>query len=68
MPTESSSGASRSQRSIAKSGNARARRPLIEAVWASPPPLPSSPGVDLRRGWNQATPSARAHGQHGNRR
>jgi transposase len=33
VPTESSSGASRSQGSITKTGNAHARRLLIEAAW-----------------------------------
>src|SRR5437588_1162854 len=33
VPTESSSGGSRSQGSITKTGNAHARRLLIEAAW-----------------------------------
>ncbi len=33
VPTESSSGGSRSQRSITKTGNAHARRLLVEAAW-----------------------------------
>jgi len=67
VPTESSSGASRSQGSITKTGNAHARRLLIEAAWHHRQPY-RSPGVDLRRRWDQATPSARARGQQGNRR
>lgn len=67
VPTESSSGASRSQGSITKTGNAHARRLLIEAAWHHRQPY-HHPGVDLRRRWDRATPSARARGQQGNRR
>ncbi|MEO9222219.1 MAG: IS110 family transposase [Mycobacteriaceae bacterium] len=66
VPTESSSGASRSQGSITKTGNGHARRLLIEAAWHHRRPY--HPGVDLRRRWDKATPAARARGQQGNRR
>jgi transposase len=66
VPTESSSGASRSQGAITKTGNGHARRLLIEAAWHHRQPYRA--GVDLRRRWDKASPSARARGQRGNRR
>jgi transposase len=66
VPTEHSSGTTRSQGSITKTGNGHARRLLIEAAWHHRRPY--RPGVDLRRRWNQAGPTARARGQQGNRR
>jgi len=66
VPTEYSSGASRSQGSITKTGNGHARRLLIEAAWHHRQPYRS--GVDLRRRWDAAGPAARARGQHANRR
>ena len=47
VPTESSSGGSRSLGSITKTGNAHARRLLVEAVWHHRKPY--RPGADLRR-------------------
>ena len=67
VPTESSSGASRSQGAITKTGNAHARRLLIEAAWHHRPPY-RSPSVELRRRWDKASPAARARGQQGTRR
>jgi transposase len=67
VPTESSSGASRSQGGLTKTGNAHARRLLIEAAWHHRPPY-SRPGVDLRRRWEAASPAARDRGRRGNRR
>jgi transposase len=67
VPTESSSGASRSQGSITKTGNNHARRLLIEAAWHHRQAF-RSPGVDLRRRWDVASPAARARGQQANRR
>jgi transposase len=67
VPTESSSGGSRSQGSITKTGNAHARRLLIEAAWHHRRPY-RGPGVDLQRRWRQATPAARDRGQRANRR
>lgn len=66
VPTEHSSGASRSQGSITKTGNGHARRLLIEAAWQHRPQY--RPGVDLRRRWDKASPAARARGQQANRR
>jgi transposase len=67
VPTESSSGASRSQGAITKTGNAHARRLLIEAAWHQRAPF-HRPGADLRRRWDQACPAARLRGQQGTRR
>jgi transposase len=67
VPTESSSGGSRSQGAITKTGNAHARRLLIEAAWHQRPPY-RHPGVDLRRRLDRAGPAARARGQQGTRR
>jgi len=66
VPTESSSGSTRSQGGITKTGNGHARRLLIEAAWHHRGPY--RPGVRLRRRWDQASPAARARGQAANRR
>ena len=66
VPTESSSGASRSQGAITKTGNQHARRLLIEAAWHHRRPL--RPGIGLRRRQDQASPAARDRGQRANRR
>ncbi|TWH10357.1 transposase [Rhodococcus rhodochrous J45] len=66
VPSESSSGATRSQGAITKTGNGHARRLLIEAAWQHRRPY--RPRVALRRRWDHASPAARARGQHGNRR
>src|SRR6202011_4858494 len=66
VPCESSSGATRSQGPITKTGNGHARRLLIEAAWHHRAPY--RPGAALRRRWEQATPAARARGHQGNRR
>src|SRR6476661_2972981 len=57
VPTESSSGASRSQGAITKTGNGHARRLLIEAAWHHRPP--NRIGADLRRRQDAADPAAR---------
>ena len=67
VPTEYSSGASRSQGGITKTGNAHARRLLIEAAWHHRPAY-RVPGVDLRRRWDVASPAARDRGRRANRR
>jgi transposase len=67
VPTESSSGGSRSQGSITKTGNGHARRLLIEAAWHHRKPY-HRPGPDLRRRQDLASPAARARGEHANRR
>jgi transposase len=66
VPTESSSGGSRSQGAITKTGNKHARRLLIEAAWHHRKPYRT--GVDLRRRQERATPAARDRGQRANRR
>jgi len=67
VPTEYSSGASRSQGGITKTGNAHARRLLIEAAWHHRQPY-RAPGADLRRRWDAASPAARDRGRRANRR
>jgi transposase len=67
VPTESSSGASRSLGGITKTGNAHARRLLVEAAWHHRPSY-RAPGVDLRRRWDAASPAARDRGRRANRR
>ena len=66
VPTESSSGDSRSQGSITKTGNGHARRLLIEAAWHHRPPYRTE--RELRRRQDAASPAARDRGQRANRR
>jgi transposase len=66
VPTETSSGATRSQGGVTKTGNSHARRLLVEAAWHHRPPY--RPGQRLRQRWDQASPAARARGQAANRR
>jgi transposase len=66
VPTEYSSGSTRSQGGVTKTGNGHARRLLIEAAWHHRAPY--RPGRDLRRRWEAASPAARARGQAANRR
>jgi transposase len=66
VPTESSSGASRCQGSITKTGNGHARRLLVEAAWHHR--KPNRPTVQLRRRQDAASPAARDRGQRANRR
>ena len=66
VPTESSSGASRRQGSITKTGNGHARRLLIEAAWHHRPP--NRIGAELRRRQDAADPAARHRAQQANRR
>jgi len=67
VPTESSSGQSRSQGSITKTGNTHTRRLLVEAAWHHRKAY-QTPGVPLRARWELAPAAARARGQAGNRR
>lgn len=64
--TEYSSGSTRSQGGVTKTGNGHARRLLIEAAWHHRPRY--RPGRDLRRRWDAASPAARARGEAANRR
>jgi transposase len=66
VPSESSSGQSRSQGPITKTGNAHVRRLLVEAAWHHRPSY--RPGLTLRRRWDQAPAAARARGHDGNQR
>ena len=66
VPTESSSGGSRSQGGITKTGNRHARRLLIEAAWHHRKRYRH--GVELRRRQDRASPAARDRGQRANQR
>jgi transposase len=65
-PSEFSSGASRVQGPITKTGNTHARRLLVEAAWHHRARYVA--GVTMRDRWDLATPKARARGDAGNRR
>ena len=67
VPTEHSSGQSRSQGSITKTGNSHARRLLVEAAWHHRKTY-RHPGLTMRTRWELASPAARARGHEGNRR
>ena len=66
VPTEYSSGGSRVQGGLTKTGNSHARRLLIEAAWHHRKPY--APTVVLRKRWDVASPAARARGHAANRR
>jgi transposase len=66
VPSERSSGTSRVQGAITKTGNTHARRLLVEAAWQHRPPY--RPGKTLQDRWELATPAARTRGDAGNRR
>jgi transposase len=66
VPTESSSGNSRSQGGLTKTGNTHARRLLVEAAWHHRAPY--RPSRDLRRRWDLASASARERGHAANHR
>jgi transposase len=66
VPSEYSSGASRVQGSITKTGNTHARRLLVEAAWHHRPAY--RPGKTMRGRWELAPPPAQARGDLGNRR
>ncbi len=65
VPTEHSSGGSRSQGSITKAGNTHARRLLVEAAWHHKKPY-RTPSKTMRDRWQQAPAPARARGHAGN--
>ena len=67
VPTEYSSGGSRSQGSITKTGNSHARRLLVEAAWHHRKTY-RSPGKTMRTRWELAPVAARLRGHEGNRR
>ena len=66
IPSENSSGQSRSQGPITKTGNSHARRLLVEAAWHHQHRY--VPGKTIRDRWDLASPAARARGDLGNRR
>ncbi|WP_460772386.1 IS110 family RNA-guided transposase [Microbacterium sp. GXF7504] len=66
VPSEFSSGQSRMQGPITKTGNGHARRLLVEAAWHHRPSY--RVGAVIQHRWNQASPAARARGDLGNRR
>ena len=66
VPSEHSSGASRVQGSITKTGNAHVRRLLVEAAWHHRTRY--APGPVMRARWDLAPAAARARGDLGNRR
>jgi len=66
VPSEHSSGGSRSQGGITKTGNSHARRLLIEAAWQHQPSY--VPGKTMRDRWALAPAAAAARGDAGNRR
>ena len=66
VPSESSSGESRSQGSITKTGNTHARRLLVEAAWHHRPGY--RVGATLQSRWQRAPATARARGHEGNLR
>jgi transposase len=66
VPSEYSSGRSRVQGSITKTGNTHVRRLLIEAAWHHRARYVV--GKTMRDRWELASPAARARGDAGNRR
>jgi len=67
VPSEQSSGESRSLGSITKAGNGHARRLLVEAAWQHRKSY-RYPGQRLRNRWQLAPAAARIRGHEGNRR
>ena len=66
VPSEYSSGQSRVQGPITKTGNSHLRRLLVEAAWHHRPAY--RVGKTMRDRWELAGPAARARGDEGNRR
>ena len=66
VPSEQSSGSTRAQGPITKTGNGHVRRLLVEAAWHHRSRY--RPGRTMRERWELATPAARARGDLGNRR
>lgn len=66
VPSEHSSGQSRSQGGITKTGNVHVRRLLVEAAWHHRTPY--RPSVVLQRRWDQSSPAARTPAHAGNQR
>jgi transposase len=66
VPSEHSSGTSRVQGSITKTGNTHVRRLMVEAAWHHRARY--TVGKTMRDRWDQAPAAARARGDEGNRR
>ena len=66
VPSEHSSGASRVQGSVTKTGNTHVRRLLVEAAWHHRARYVA--GKTLRDRWELTSAAARARGDQGNRR
>lgn len=66
VPSENSSGQSRSQGRITKTGNGHARRLLVEAAWHHRRSYRI--GKTMLTRWQLASPTAQARGEAGNRR
>ncbi len=66
VPSEHSSGSSRTLGPITKTGNRHVRRLLVEAAWHHRPAY--RPGKTLRDRWDLAPAAARVRGDQGNRR
>lgn len=66
VPSEYSSGSSRAQGPITKTGNTHVRRLLVEAAWHHKPRY--HVGAVMRSRWDRASAAARARGDEGNRR
>lgn len=66
VPCEYSSGATRAQGGVTKTGNGHARRLLVEAAWHHRGAY--RPSRDLRRRWDQASVAARERGHAANHR
>ncbi|CEH03537.1 Transposase [Propionibacterium freudenreichii] len=66
VPSEYSSGTSRAQGPITKTGNGHVRRLLVEAAWHHQHRYAA--GKTMRDRWDLASPAARARGDAGNRR
>jgi transposase len=64
VPSESSSGASRVQGPITKTGNTHVRRLLVEAAWHHRTRY--RPGESMRDRWELTTPATRPRGDAGN--
>lgn len=66
VPSEYSSGATRAQGGLTKTGNGHVRRLLVESAWHHRKRY--QPGSRLRRRWETATPAVRARSHAANRR
>ncbi len=68
VPSESSSGASRNQGSITKTGNTHARRLLVEAAWHHRRPATPGPSKAVAARRAGLSPGVRARGEAADRR